>query len=71
MHFVKICFWLGQGHDFLDLGSLLAALGSLLGPLGVILVSPALQCRPWNNSAPFPPTPGVTFKIVFPLGDSH
>ena len=46
MHFMKICFWLGQGHDFLGLGSLLAALGSLLGPLGVILVSPSLQCRP-------------------------
>ena len=33
MHFMKTCFWLGQGHDFLGLGSLLAALGSLLSPL--------------------------------------
>ena len=57
MHFMKICFWLGQGHDFLGLGSLLAALGSLLGPLGVILVSPYLHCRPWVNSAGFPSTP--------------
>ena len=37
MHFMKTCFWLGQGHDFLGLGSLLGPLGVILAALGAVL----------------------------------